>query len=122
MAEAKKGWFDRTLGSLRKADVSVASALMQPNGIAAFPNLRYDTYVREGYQKNELVFACVDEWCTDIAEAQIAAYKDGPDGQEKVEDNEAVALLNHPNPWLCGDDYLSGIEMYKRIAGNSFTL
>lgn len=122
MAEAKKGWFDRTLGSLRKADVSVATALMQPNGIAAFPNLRYDTYVREGYQKNELVFACVDEWCTDIAEAQIAAYKDGPDGIEKVDDNEAVQLLNHPNPWLSGDDYLSGVEMYKRIAGNSFTL
>lgn len=116
------GLFDRTLGSLRAQKENVATLVVTPSGTAAFPNLQYDTYVREGYQKNELVYTCVEEWATDIAEAQIKAYTDGPDEPEEVKRHGAVALLNHPNPFLSGDDLLGGIEMYKRIAGNAYTL
>jgi len=116
------GVFERTLGRLVAQKASAATVTLTPHGTAAFPNLNYDTYVREGYMKNELVFACIEEWCTDIAEAQIQAYNDGDDGADVVDNHDCVELLNHPNPWLSGDDYLGGIQMYKRIAGNSFTL
>lgn len=119
------GLFERTLGSLRsaKAEGHPEMALMTPSGVAAFPNLRYDTYVREGYQKNELVFACVEEWCTDIAEPELRVYRNNADDDaEEVKDHPAVALMAQPNPFMSGDDFLAGIELYKRIAGNAYEL
>lgn len=117
------GLWDRTLGGLRneaKSDTNVALAMMTPAGVAAFPNIKYDTYVQQGYQKNELVFACIEEWSTDIAEPEIAVFHMGPDGPERVQGHEALPLFTNPNPWMSGDDFTAGIQMYKRIAGNAY--
>jgi len=115
------GLFDRTLGSLRSGKAeNVAMAMITPSGVAALPNLRYDTYVREGYQKNPLVFACVEEWTTDIAEPELRVYTAGKDGPEAVDGHPAAALAKQPNPFTSGDDFYAGIELYKRIAGNVY--
>lgn len=114
------GLFDRTLGSLRGKAGNIAMATITPSGVAAFPNLRYDTFVREGYQKNELVFACVEEWATDIAEPEITVCKGEGVDKDVVKDHPALDLFRYPNPYMSGDDFLGAIELYKRIAGNAY--
>lgn len=114
------GVFDRTVGRFAKAAQPTGAAMSTwQNGVAAMPNMNYEGFAREGYGKNELVYACIEEWATDIAEAQVAAYADGADGPVVV-DSDAVRLLNRPNPWMSGDDLLGAIEMFKRLAGNAY--
>lgn len=85
-------------------------------GRAQFPNFQYETLVKEGYSKNEIVHACIEEWATDIAEPDVVAVRGG----EVLAVHPAVDLLTHPNPWLSGSDFMSGIEMYLRLAGNAY--
>jgi len=112
----------RTLGSF--VAKQNAAALIQPwqAGRAQLPDQSFETIFREGYAKNEIVFACVEEWATDFAEAELRAYRNTPNGPEVVENHPAVVLWNSPNPWLSGDDLAGGLQMYKRLAGNTYLL
>lgn len=112
----------RTLGSFREPQKSVALIPTWKSSQAQLPDQAYETLFREGYGKNEIVFRCVEEWATDIAEAQLRAYRNTPHGPEVVPDHPAVRLFDFPNPWMSGDDFSGGLEMYKRLAGNTFIL
>lgn len=114
----------RTIGSLGKAQTRQAVALLSAvqAGQAAFADYSYEALYREGYSRNEIVFACIEEWATDFAEPKLQAYNWTANGAELVPNHPAVAIWNNPNPWLSGDDLQAGLQMYKRLAGNAFML
>lgn len=114
----------RTLGSIGKAQAQQTVALVSPvqSGMAAFPDYSYETLYRQGYSRNEIVFACIEEWATDFAEPKLQAYRRTPNGPEVVAGHPAVAVWNDPNPWLPSDDLQAALQMYKRLAGNTFIL
>ncbi len=105
----------RALVPSRKSAVGATVPFFQ-DGKAQLPNFQYETLVREGYTKNEIVFACIEEWATDIAEPDIIAVQ----GDETLDAHPALDLLSNPNPWLSFSALVSGIEMYLRIAGNAY--
>lgn len=112
----------QTIGLFTKTTNAAAFVTPWMSGQAQFPDNSYETIFREGYGKNPIVFACIEEWATDFAEPELRAYRNTPNGPEVVADHPAVALWNNPNPWLSGDDLAGGVQMYKRMAGNSYIL
>jgi HK97 family phage portal protein len=80
----------------------------------------YERVAREGYAGNELVYACVEEWATDIAEPPLQAVRDTPQGEQVVPGHPAVRLIEQPNPWLSGPELLGAIELGLKLAGNAY--
>lgn len=81
------------------------------------PNFNYERVSKEGYGGNEIVYACIEELATSAAEPVIRAYNAG-----KVVDNHPILeLLEHPNPFLNGYDFIASMIMFRSLAGNSYT-
>lgn len=109
--------------SLLRPSVKQAIGAMVPLGQAGVPQAppaTYDRLAREGYGGNEIVYACIEEWCTDIAEPPIVAVRITPDGDETLPDHPAVRLLDNPNPWLTREELLGAIELGLKLAGNAY--
>lgn len=79
--------------------------------------LNYELLIREGYNANELVFACVEEICTSAAEPKLVAYK----GDTKITNHPLLTLLNNPNPYMSGFQYWAFVLLFKLLNGNSYT-
>lgn len=88
------------------------------NGVAQLPNNRYDTYAREGYMKNEVVFACIDELATTAAEPKLKARS----GNTWKDDGELLSLLNNPNPFMDRFQFWATVIMHRGLAGNAYAI
>lgn len=80
----------------------------------------YYRYALEGYARNEIVYACIDELCTSAAEPRIAAYKRVRGALEKLDTHDIVDLLERPNPFMDRFAFISTIIMHLYIAGNAY--
>lgn len=108
----------------RRANQTRAMGSVVPafqNGMVQFSqNYFYERFARQGYGKNELVFACIEELCSSASEPSIAAYT-GPRHDPQVLDaHPVVDLFNRPNPFLSRYMLVSGIVLYLSLAGNAY--
>ena len=95
-----------------------ASVPVWQSGIAQLPDSNYQTFAREGYMKNELVYACVEELSTSAAEPVMMAKT----GDRWVHSGPIIDLLNHPNPFMDRFEFWATIIMYRSLAGNAYIL
>jgi HK97 family phage portal protein len=95
-----------------------ASVPVWQNGVAQFPNNRYETYAREGYMKNEVVYQCIDELATSAAEPKMMARS----GDKWRADGQICELLNAPNPFMDRFTFWATVIMHLCIAGNAYAL
>lgn len=102
---------------------SAERILVQPwaEGRAALPNLNYDTLAREGYGKNELVFACVEELSTSAAEPRMMLRKSA-EGEWLHDGHRLLDLLERPNPFMDRFEFFATVIMHRSIAGNAYAL
>ncbi len=86
------------------------------------PAQSYERFAREGYQRNELVFACVECLATSVAEPRFAAYRKTGRGKEpeQIEDHPILDLLENPNPFMSRSLFFQTMMMHRAIAGNVF--
>ncbi len=84
------------------------------------PGFNYETLAKDGYSKNDLVFACVEEIATSAAEPRLVGVVRDGEEEEIVRDHDLVRLLDRPNPWLSQFDFWATIQMHLCLAGNAF--
>lgn len=81
----------------------------------------YYRYALEGYSRNELVFACVEELSTSAAEPRLAAVKKTAKGEaEQIHDHPVLELFERPNPFMSRYSLIASIIMYRAVAGNAY--
>jgi len=80
----------------------------------------YESYALNGYSKNELVFACINERATSLPEATLQVYQRTKDGEEIIPDHPLRQLLQKPNPFMTEFELLEMTVTYLDIAGNAF--
>lgn len=80
----------------------------------------YNRFVLDGYQANEVVYACIEMKATSAAEPKLAAYIKTPRKPEQVENSPILDLWNNPNPFMDRFAFLASIVMYLDIAGNAY--
>lgn len=85
---------------------------------AALPDGKYRTYALEGYQKNELVYAAIEELATSAAEPRWKAKV----GTNWVFDHPILELMNRPNPFMHRFEFWATVMMYRALAGNAYAL
>lgn len=88
------------------------------SGRAALPNARYETFAREGYGANELIYACVEELSTSAAEPKMQARN----GEAWTVRGLILDLLNRPNPFMDRFEFFATVIMHRSIAGNAYAL
>lgn len=87
------------------------------------PPTLYDRFAREGYMRSEVVYACVEQLATSVAEPKIRAYQrnSDPEGEPiEIKQHPILDLLERPNPFCSGKMFWQNAMMYRAVAGNGF--
>lgn len=113
-------WLDRFF---QKADRPKLLFSYQKPGDPVAWDRTYDNFSKEGYQKNVMVFRCVDMIATACSGIPWVMYKvAGRRRKEEVEDHPLLTLLDKPNPMQYGPSFIGSVVAYRMIAGNSYIL
>ncbi len=81
----------------------------------------YYKYALEGYSRNEICFACVEELSTSAAEPTIRVMRKNDKGKpEEVPDHPLLELLDAPNPFMSRFQMIATLVMFRAIAGNAY--
>lgn len=110
--------FRNLAGPTGFASLAVAS---WQSGRAQLPDGKYETYAREGYANNEIVYACVEELATSAAEPRMRVRRQGSKDEWTL-DHPLLDLLRRPNAFLDGFEFWATVIMHRSIAGNAYAL
>ncbi len=89
------------------------------SGKAALQNSKYGTYAAEGYQKNELVYAAIEELATSAAEPRMRAKVRG---EWTTQHPILTDLLDKPNPFMDRFELWATVILHLSLAGNAYGL
>jgi len=84
---------------------------------ASWGERNYDQFAKEGYQKNVIVFRCINEIAGAIASLDWRVVD--PDG-EIIDNHPLIELLKRPNPMNGGASFFQQLETFKQLAGNAY--
>lgn len=104
----------------RKLQAVSASIPTWQDGVPQFPEHSYQRFAKDGYSKNELVYAAVEELATSAAEPRFAAFRRGQGDPEQIDRAAVLDLLERPNPFCDRYAFVAGIIMHRAIAGNAY--
>lgn len=79
--------------------------------------ISYDTVVKEGWRKNELIYACVDR--TARTASQVATKVIDSKGNE-LDDHPLRRLLSNPNSYMSEYDFWQAVIIYLNLAGVAY--
>src|SRR3972149_4773317 len=77
-------------------------------------------WIDEGYSKNSLIYACIEEIATSFGELAPQLLLPGQDGLEEAEQHEVLDLLADPNESMDGYEFLATAMTPHRAAGNVY--
>lgn len=102
------------------ADRSVL--LLYPAGQAVWTKIDYAALAKAGYQKLEVVFACVDKIRAAFSGLRWVGYQiDAKDNTEELDrSHELMRLLLRPNPRQGTGRFMGEAISYLLLAGNSY--
>ena len=83
------------------------------------PLVDFETYVKEGYNRNELVYACISLAASNAASAPLKAWK-LDDNKRVPVDHPLIDLLNKPNPRQSRYEFAEMIDTFLNLEGNAF--
>lgn len=86
----------------------------------AWPPKSYDRMAREGYGRNEVVYACVENLATSAAEPRFVAFTGAGKNSKPLETHAAIDLIEKPNPFMGRYELIALTMIYRAIAGNAY--
>ncbi len=91
-------------------------------GTPEFKRFNYRAAVREGYKKSDLVYACIREIATSVAEAPFQVITEKNNVTTVIDDHPAMVMMEDPNPVMTPDEWWETLLTLEHIAGDSFVL
>jgi len=89
---------------------------------ALYPDSGYESSARNGYGRNELVYACIFLRASSLPQSVLRVYPAGQGGGEALEDHRLRRLLAQPNPVTDEFAFLELSVTYLDLAGNCYWL
>ena len=80
-----------------------------------YPETNFETMVREGWRKNELLFACMNKTAKTASQVELKVYSD----EEEVDDHPLKKLIQRPNPFMSEFDFWYSILTFQALAGRA---
>ena len=108
---------DIPLDDIRDVAITVTAGTNQ----AVEPLRDYFNAADQGYRKNELVFACIQEYITSASEAQLVVGNKDADGVlVSTNQQRALSLASEPNPSMDTVAFLEAMHTQLLIGGNVY--
>jgi HK97 family phage portal protein len=86
-----------------------------------YPDSSYETFARNGYGRNELVFACISEKAQSLPQSVLRVYPTSAGG-EPLEGHRLRQLISQPNPVTNEFEFFELSVTYLDLAGNCYWL
>jgi HK97 family phage portal protein len=83
------------------------------------PSLSTGDFLRS-YGEIGWLFACVSKIAQNVADTEWSAYKTGSDKELTEQQSQALAVLNHPNPFMSRYELMEITQMYLDLTGKCF--
>lgn len=82
-----------------------------------YPEINFETMVRDGWRKNELIFACISKKANTASQVALEIRQKRND--RVFDDHPAKALIQAPNPFMSEFDFWSAVIIYQDLAGRA---
>lgn len=79
---------------------------------------RYDSFVKEGYQKNGIVYRCVSLISRSVGSVPWLLYEN--DDRHEIHHHSLLSLLNYPNHEQAGSAFMESVVGYFLLSGNAY--
>lgn len=112
------GWLRS--GPERK-DVTSLLDILTGNSVGPeYPGVNFLSHVRNGWDRNELVFACITERATSVPQGTLRPYDALGRRGEPLQAHPLRRLLANPNPLISEYDLFELLILHLDLAGNAF--
>ena len=120
MAE-KKSIFDRIVGIFGSTveDKQIGNMVGYFNVPSQAKQYKYQDLANEGYQKNAIVYRCVNEISKGIAAVPIKLFNKD---EEVIDQHPILEVLNRPNPLQSRSEFLNSLVGFLMLSGNAYVL
>ena len=81
---------------------------------------RYDSLADEGYQKNVIVYRCVNLIARGLASVPWLLYERKKQDEHEIETHPLLDLLQTPSPRLAGAAFVEAVVSYLLLSGNTY--
>jgi HK97 family phage portal protein len=88
------------------------------NNQPSYTTVNFGNNVRQGYKKNELIFACIDKKADSTAMPHLRVY--GKNDGLEIPTHPLAQLITKPNPFMTEFDFFSSIMILLDLAGVSY--
>lgn len=97
-----------------------ALATMVPTwreGQPTYPEANFESMVRHGWRRNELIFACVSKTANTASQVTLRVYSRRDN--KPLDEHPLAALIAQPNPYMNEFDFWAAVIIYQRFAGRA---
>ena len=113
------GLFDNIRNAFSGAETKKVNSMVGYFGVQdSSKSYKYQDLAKEGYQKNAIVYRCVNE----IAKGASAVPFHIKAGDDVLEQHPLIDLLNRPNPLQSNSEFFNSLFGYLLLAGNAYVL
>lgn len=74
-------------------------------------------WLMKGYQRNVIVYRCVNLISRGLASVPLLLYRDG---EKEIDDHPILTLLNSPSPRQAGSAFMEAMVGYLLLSGNCY--
>jgi HK97 family phage portal protein len=115
----------RALGGLLPFSRKTAVGAQVPTweeGVPQYPKYwhNYWRFALEGYSRNEIVYACVEELATSAAEPRLCGVVRLGEHARQVHTHPLLDLFEHPNPFMSRYQLIAATIMFRAVAGSAY--
>lgn len=103
-----------------KASAAGPLIVAMDGGRARATPRRYDKLAEEGYQKNTIVFRCVNLISEEAAAIPWQLFSGQGDDRTEIEAHPLLDLLHKPNPLTAGASFFQHVYSFRLLSGNSY--
>ena len=97
----------------QKKNANVLGVLIRQSG--GFTSYNFAAFIREAYQQNSTVYACVQEYVKAVQSCPIVIKR----GEDVIENKTLSTLLKNPNPNQTWEDFLEQAVIYYLCGGEA---
>jgi HK97 family phage portal protein len=121
--QAINAWLDQPVGFGGLKAATSWLAVVVPtwqDGQPVYSEQKFANYVTEGYERNELIYACLEAWSDTAAACTLQVKRRGD--KKTLDDHPLRLLLERPNPFMSEADFWGFTLVNFRLAGVSYWL
>jgi len=87
-------------------------------GRPSYPEVSFETLAKQGYRKNELIFACISKTANSASQVALRVYDKRT--EQEIPDHPLRQLIQKPNSEMAEYDFWSANVIYEDLSGTAY--